>query len=380
MSSWPMRFVSPRFSSALLFSFVLAGCEREGPSTAATAVVSATAPATGNVAAPLPTSPLQGEALPAGAPPEGHIVFVSERDGRRAIYRVPTAGGAAELAAKGDLALYPGPIGPAGQILVVASHGEEGPEQIGWLEGGALKMLEPRSRHFRNPSWFPDGEHIALESDLESFRDLHRVALRDGDPPKRLTKCDKGCFEPDVHPSGKRIAYASSDGGDPEIHLREADGSTKRLTYSKGHDGTPRHSPDGKRIAFISARKDVPRVFVMGAEGQEPRMLSRDPRPESLGERDHAWSPDGSQIAFVEQLPESRTLLRVVDAASGAPVSSSDGLHIDEAPAWAPDGAWLAFTSNRDGQSEIYLMKPDGSAVRRLTDHPAADWLPRWQP
>ena len=39
-------------------------------------------------------------------------------------------------------------------------------------------------------------------------------------------------------------------------------------------------------------------------------------------------------------------------------------------PAWSPDGTRIAFTSTRDGNSEIYVMNRDGSNVRRLTNHP----------
>lgn len=381
MSSWPMRSASPRFSSALI-AVALAGCERGADRSAP---APADAPATASAASPgaaaasaTPTSDVSAKAKAGAAPsPTGSVLFVSERDGRPAIYRVAASGGAVERLAAGERALYPAPVGPGGQVLAVASEGEQGPESLGLVEGGAFRAFGPSSRHLRNPAWYPDGAHVAFEADLESFRDVYRIAIGGG-PPERITRCAKGCFEPDVHPDGKRLVYASSDDGDPEIHLREADGSTKRLTHSAGHDGTPRFSPDGRRVAFLSARKGELRVFVMGAEGQSPRMVSPDPHADSLGERDHAWSPDGTKLAFVEQLPKSRSRLYVVDVASGVAVGVTDGEQIDEAPAWSPDGQWIAFTSNRNGQTEIYLMQPDGAGLRRLTDHPAADWLPRW--
>ena len=49
-------------------------------------------------------------------------------------------------------------------------------------------------------------------------------------------------------------------------------------------------------------------------------------------------------------------------------------------PAWSPDGRWIAFTSNRDGQSEIYLAAVDGGELRRLTDNRAIDVAPTWSP
>ena len=49
-------------------------------------------------------------------------------------------------------------------------------------------------------------------------------------------------------------------------------------------------------------------------------------------------------------------------------------------PMYSPDGTKLAFTSNRDGNPEIYVMNVDGSGLRRLTNHPAIDVTPTWSP
>ena len=52
----------------------------------------------------------------------------------------------------------------------------------------------------------------------------------------------------------------------------------------------------------------------------------------------------------------------------------------DDSPAWSPDGRRIAFTSERDGNAETYLMNADGSNPVRLTDNPAWDLFPAWSP
>ena len=49
-------------------------------------------------------------------------------------------------------------------------------------------------------------------------------------------------------------------------------------------------------------------------------------------------------------------------------------------PKWSADGRKIAFTSDRDGNSEIYVMNADGSNVERLTHHDAYDFGPAWSP
>ena len=49
-------------------------------------------------------------------------------------------------------------------------------------------------------------------------------------------------------------------------------------------------------------------------------------------------------------------------------------------PAWSPDGQQIAFTSDRDGNRNVYVMNANGSGQTRLTSHPEHDWWPTWSP
>ncbi|MFW6116209.1 MAG: TolB family protein, partial [bacterium] len=48
--------------------------------------------------------------------------------------------------------------------------------------------------------------------------------------------------------------------------------------------------------------------------------------------------------------------------------------------AWSPSGEQIAFSSDRDGNYEIYVMNADGSDQRRLTSSPGTDWGATWSP
>ena len=52
----------------------------------------------------------------------------------------------------------------------------------------------------------------------------------------------------------------------------------------------------------------------------------------------------------------------------------------DHRPVWSPDGSKIAFSSNRDGKNEIYVMNADGSNVKRLTTNLVEDGISSWSP
>ena len=91
---------------------------------------------------------------------------------------------------------------------------------------------------------------------------------------------------------------------------------------------------------------------------------------------------DSSQQPDIEATVEARVASRlatpVPTAAPGAPAPAP--APIAPAAESAPPAGRIAFTSERDGNGEIYMMNADGSGITRLTNHEADDWTPRWSP
>lgn len=100
------------------------------------------------------------------------------------------------------------------------------------------------------------------------------------------------------------------------------------------------------------------------------------PSPKSLiGMRSLALSPDGEQLAFTY-----RGDVWVVSSKGGRATPVTTNVEMDDNPVWSPDGAWIAFSSNRNGGNDIYVVPAEGGESRRLTWHSGADVPSSWSP
>jgi len=336
-----------------------------------------------------PRSAADGDTLPLAERRAlaGTLAWTSERDGNPEVYVARPSGEGLRRLTRGPEADYPAAPAPDGSGVLVVSVAEDSAlhlEQLALypLRGGAPRPIGPRMGRSRSPSWSPDGRWLVFESDEASFRDLYRIGA-DGTSPVRLTDDRLGNFEPAVSPDGAWIAFASSRDGNAELYVMRADGSgQRRLTAFHRDDWGALWSPDGRTLAFLSNRESADRVYLVRPDGSGIRRLTAAADTGAAGidvqEAEPAWSPDGRRVAYVRRTRQGASRIRVVELSTGAVRELSDGRGRDGSPAWSPDGKYLAFTSDRDGDPELYLMRADGSGVTRLTRAPGADWLPRW--
>jgi len=91
------------------------------------------------------------------------------------------------------------------------------------------------------------------------------------------------------------------------------------------------------------------------------------------------WSPDGRQIVFTA-LRDGNSEIYVMNRDGSAVKNLSRHPAVDSQPAWSPDGKRIAFVSNRDGAEEIYVMDSEGNQLRRMTPGRGETGAPRWQP
>jgi TolB protein len=312
----------------------------------------------------------------------GAIAFISERAAQKDIWLVKPTGEEKQLTKspeEDDFTSAPAPDGKALLVIATRTVGERHFEQLRLqpLDGSAPVPLNlPRARA-RNASWSPDGRWFVAESDAQGFSDLVKIEPQAGMAEQRLTAVREGCFEPDVSPDGREIAFVSSREGDPEIYVMRADGTgERRLTAFYQEDREPRWSPDGKWLTFISNREGRDRYYLVRPDGTQLRAISG--TATKLEERELVWSPDSQKVVFVERLPDAKSRIWLAKVEGGEPVALTDGKTLDDMPAWSPDGKYLVFVADRGGDADLWLMRADGTGQTRLTTAKGADWLPRW--
>src|SRR5205807_211691 len=87
--------------------------------------------------------------------------------------------------------------------------------------------------------------------------------------------------------------------------------------------------------------------------------------------------PAAGQIAFTNDR-DGNVDIYLVHADGSGPVNVTNSPDNDGLSDWSPDGTRMAFVSDRDGNWEIYVMNADGSGLRNLSNNPSLDREPTW--
>ena len=173
-----------------------------------------------------------------------------------------------------------------------------------------------------------------------------------------------------------RIAYVNHEGKSFRLVVADSDGFGEQTLLALNEPlMSPAWSPDGSQIAYVSFERGHAAVFVQSLATRQRSVLADFPGSNSAP----AWSPDGKQIAMVLSREGSSQLYIVRnDGSDLRRITFSET--IDTEPMFSPDGKYLLFTSDRGGSAQIYRVPVEGGSAERLTFEGSNNFSPRVSP
>jgi Tol biopolymer transport system component len=232
-------------------------------------------------------------------------------------------------------------------------------------------------------NWAPDGDSLLVRVGHLGESAVFLVDVQN----MRAEQVDTPPFTYDVafSPDGKRLLYATTRGlgFGSEVWLMDRNGRNKeQIINDPAHIiAYPRWSPSGEAIAYIRMEDSnipftVGELVLADGNGRSERVIA----PVDAGHGyPPVWSPDGQRVAFVIRENEEdrradveasalESNIYVADTTSGnvRAMTQFEGART-EAPAWSPDGAWLALSTNAGGVADVWLVEVASGEVQQVT-------------
>ncbi|HEY3012674.1 MAG TPA: DPP IV N-terminal domain-containing protein, partial [Gemmatimonadales bacterium] len=236
------------------------------------------------------------------------------------------------------------------------------------------------------PALSPDGSRVAYFSEKDFyFVDLYLADGTTGKVKRRILKSGVSSnyetyrfinSQANWSPDGKYLAFAAKRGARDDIVIVDVDRNkqVKRIELKLSGVTTPAWSPDGQQLVFTGYDGGLSDLFVVSRDGSGVRRLTQD----KYADLHPVWSPDGRTIAFAtdrggetdfKTLAIGNMRIALYDLDTGS-IQVLDHMERGKnvSPQWSPDGQSIAFVSDRNGVSNIFLYELGEKALYQLTD------------
>ncbi len=280
---------------------------------------------------------------------------------------------------------------PDAPALIVYEANVDGNVDVFTIDAdtGETVQLTSEDKFDGNPAWSPDRMRILFTSNRDNDgtnNDLYTMAA-DGADVQRLTSTPDGSeFSAKYSHDGKTIGYAMREDGQYYIEVMDADGTNiRRLTDAYDFAEFPAWRPGDDEIFYMAIGEGTQAgdIHAVNIETQEVRTIISTPSADVCPHFTHDGKyvtyarsplddPNGEQDIFRHELTDP-------DISGANDIALTSDPARDDYVSSSPDGKTFVFLSGRVNDFDLWLMDPDGSNQRILTDTPnARENVPDW--
>lgn len=267
--------------------------------------------------------------------------------------------------------LSPTPLTPPGTIAFHSDRGGNLDVYIIRADGTGLRRMTDYSGKDSFPAWSPDGGMLAYQSIRDGNSEIFLLDVGSGES-YRFTDNRCSDWAPSFSPDGKELAYYSECDGNREIVVTPLDGGpTRQLTHTTDkYNWYPFWSADGEWIYYSTNESGKYWVNRMDPRG--------DHRTPLVSGCSGVPSPLGGRLVYQDTCDTPWQLFIASDDGTNTEllVGGEDVIYGD--PYWSPDERWVAFSSNLNGDKDIYLIDVLTKALIQLTGGQGNDSAPNW--
>ena len=231
------------------------------------------------------------------------------------------------------------------------------------------------TRQVGSSEWSPDGKTVAFISNLSGRNNLWLVPA-EGGWPTQLTVSDQRQTSAAWSPDGKWIAYMSDYDGDEQWDIflvSPKTGQVVNLTHTRQiAEENPQWSPDGRYLAYMVKPKtsSVFEIDVYDTLQRGVKHLTTGTVKDRMNV-DQIWSKDGKFIVYTQSQSkgtDSNIFIADVATAQSTLLTQHDGEHLYQANDISPDGKHILITSNAgNGYDNIGLLEIASKKIHWIT-------------